>query len=86
MYAVCSQQDAMEQGQHRQNAKKTHLIPTPPRSRLIRKTALGRVRSGWKENGKEHAEKSFRIKETARRVIASTVLGTVDPISWRVCT
>lgn len=57
------------------------LVPTPPRSRLIRKTVLWGVRSGWKEDRMEHAEKSFRMKVAARKVIACIILRTVG---WTV--
>lgn len=55
--------------------------PYPSKGRLIRKTTLWGVRSRWKENGKEHTEKSFKMKVAVRRAIASTALGTVD---WAV--
>lgn len=58
-----------------------HLVPTPPRSSLIRKTVLWRLRRRWKEGVKEHIEKSFGMKVAAREVTACITLRTVG---WAV--
>lgn len=81
MNPVLRKHEAMEWEQHREAAKMARLVPTPPRSRLIRKTVLWRVRSGWKKDRMEHAEKSFRMRVAARKVIACITLRTVG---WAV--